>query len=120
MHQEWSVVYGYSPCSYVVIYVHIKHYLCTENSRSFPNLNSLIADSNEQGKEDLTTPSFICLVGRQSVDEGGRGQTKEEGSDKGGRGQTKEGSEEGGRGQTKEGGVRMILTSLLVVQELEF
>ena len=32
-----------------------------------------------------------------------------------------EGSDEGGRGQTKEEGVRMILTSLLVVsvQELE-
>ena len=77
----------------------------------------------------MTPPFFICLVGRQSVDEGGRSQTKEggvrgrrEGSEEGGgvRGR-REVSEEGGRGQTNEGGVRMILTSFLVVsvQEVE-
>ena len=87
--------YMYSPCSYVAMYT-----LKIIYAQKYPGLS--FADSNEQGKEDLTPPSFICLVGRQSVDEGGVRQRRE-------------GSEEGGRGQTKEGS-----ESLLVVQELEF
>ena len=59
--------YMYSPCSYVVMYT-----LQITYAQKIPGFS--FADSNEQGKEDLTPSSFICLVGRQSVDEGGRGQ----------------------------------------------